>query len=225
MTEPIRVLLADDHPAIMHGLRALISEDDRMTVVGEAKDGLEALEMARRGGIDVVLLDMEMPGMNGVDVATAIQSEGLELRVLAYSSHDDASFVQGVLNGGASGYITKHRSGTEVLDAIAAVAAGEERWFVSPDKFAQPQQETDPLKRAGLTASEAAALKLLAKGLQNADIADVLNVSERRVKNALTIAYSKINVRQAREAVAWCWDNGVVRERDVPEGSPGSRPS
>lgn len=216
MTTPIRVLLADDHPAIRRGVRSLIEEDARMEVVGEANDGREALAMARRGGIDVLLLDVEMPGMSGVEVAKAIQSEKLGVRVLAYSSHDDASLIQGVLDGGASGYITKHRSGAEVLDAIVGVAAGEERWFVSPDKFTTQTQ--DPLEHYDLTKKEVAVLKLMAKGLKNADIADVLHVSERRVKNVLSTVYAKIGVEQTRDAVAWCWENGIVREREVQKG-------
>jgi DNA-binding NarL/FixJ family response regulator len=221
MPAPIRVLLADDHPAIRLGVRALIDNDERMEVVGEANDGAEALRMARAGGVDVLLLDMEMPGMNGVDVALAIQEEGLDLRVLAYSSHDDASFVQGVLAGGASGYITKHRSGTEVLDAIVGVAAGEERWFVSPSKFSEAKP-VDPLEEANLTRQEKTVLKLMAKGLKNADIAEVLHVSDRRIRNVLTSVYAKIGVDQARDAVAWCWENGVVDKREVSKGSRGA---
>ena len=205
--EKVRVLLVDDHPAIRAGIRTFLDADPRLHVVAEAKNGEEAMSYARSLLPDVILLDMEMPALNGVEVCRLIKSERLPSRVLGYSSHADATYVRGVLKNGAHGYVTKDVAGLLVVEAILAVSQGEERWFVPPHKGVDPSADEE----VGLTKRESDVLKLLARGRSNSQIGSLLKLSEHSVKNLLTKVYQKIGVSGAREAVAWAWENGVVK--------------
>lgn len=199
----IRVLIADDHPLWRNGVRALLSAEADIDVVAEAGDGAEALRVIRAVVPDVVVLDMEMPVVGGVEVARTVQSEELGARVLALSSYDDPSYVAGLLSAGASGYITKDKPPEMVVEAVRAVARGEGRWFVTPagsertlaDAFSGRQREV---------------LTLLARGQSNAQVAAALFVSENTVRNHLTGIYTRIGVTTAREAIAWAWKSGFV---------------
>ena len=200
MPTPIRVLIADDHPVWRKGIRTLLGAEPDIEVVAEASDGEEAIRIIRAGGLDVAVLDMEMPRMTGVEVARTVRDEGLPVRVLALSSYDDAPYVSGLLQNGASGYLTKDKPPSLILEAVRAVGRGEGRWFV------QPTSPDDPA--AGLSDREREVLALLAQGKANGDIADALFISENTVRNHLANTYAKIGVATAREAVAWAWRNG-----------------
>jgi DNA-binding NarL/FixJ family response regulator len=206
---PFRVVIADDHPAMRAGVRALIDGDSRLSVVAEARTGAEALRLAQEMRPHVLVLDMEMPEMTGVEVARAVREQALPTRILAYSSYADPAYVRGLLQSGASGYVTKDQDGPLVVEAVLAVARGQQRWFVPP----APDEPADPVAEVGLTAREESVLKLLARGLPNADIADALHLSEKSIRNHLSHVYGKLKVEGAREAVAWAWENGLVRGR------------
>lgn len=202
MPTPIRVLIADDHPVWRRGVRTLFDAEPDIDVVAEAADGEEALRYIRAGGLDVAVLDMEMPRLSGVEVARTVRDEALPVRVLALSSYDDASYVSGLLQNGASGYLTKDKPAVLIVEAVRAVARGEGRWFV------QPTSREDPA--ANLSDREREVLGLLAQGKANGEIADALFISENTVRNHLANAYAKIGVATAREAVAWAWRNGFA---------------
>ena len=204
MPAPIRVLVADDHPVWRKGVRTLLDAEPDISVVAEAADGEEALRLIRAGDVDVALLDMEMPRMTGVEVTKTVQDEGLPVRVLALSSYDDAAYVSGLLQNGASGYLTKDKPPALILEAVRAVARGEGRWFV------QPTSQADPA--SALSDREREVLALLAQGQSNGDIADALFISENTVRNHLANAYAKVGVTSAREAVAWAWRNGFATD-------------
>ena len=206
MSAPIRVLVADDHPVWRKGVRTLLDDEPDITVVAEAVDGEEALQRIRQGDIDVALLDMEMPRLSGVEVARTVQEESLPVRILALSSYDDAAYVSGLLQNGASGYLTKDKPSALILEAVRAVARGEGRWFV------QPTSQADPA--SGLSDREREVLALLAQGQANGEIADALYISENTVRNHLANAYAKIGVGSAREAVAWAWRQGFATDED-----------
>lgn len=201
----IRVLIADDHPLWRKGVHALLSAEFDIDVVAEAGDGAEALRLIRTVSPDVVVLDMEMPHVGGVEVARTVQAEGLSVRVLALSSYDDPSYVAGLLQSGASGYITKDKPPELVVEAVRAVARGEGRWFVMPtgsgrslaDAFSGRQREV---------------LMLLARGQSNAQVAEALFVSENTIRNHLTSVYTRIGVTTAREAIAWAWKSGFMED-------------
>ena len=202
MATTIRVLIADDHPVWRKGIRTLFEAEPDIEVVAEASDGEEALRRIRAGGLDVAVLDMEMPRMSGVEVARTVRDEALAVRILALSSYDDAAYVSGLLQNGASGYLTKDKPPALIVEAVRAVARGEGRWFV------QPRSREDPA--ADLSDREREVLQLLAQGRANGDIADLLFISENTVRNHLANAYAKIGVTTAREAVAWAWRNGFA---------------
>ena len=202
MATTIRVLIADDHPVWRKGIRTLFEAEPDIEVVAEASDGEEALRRIRAGGLDVAVLDMEMPRLSGVEVARTVRDEALAVRILALSSYDDAAYVSGLLQNGASGYLTKDKPPALIVEAVRAVARGEGRWFV------QPRSREDPA--ADLSDREREVLQLLAQGRANGDIADLLFISENTVRNHLANAYAKIGVTTAREAVAWAWRNGFA---------------
>jgi len=202
MPTPIRILIADDHPVWRRGVRALCEAEPDLLVVAEAGNGEDALRHIRAGGLDVAVLDMEMPLISGVEVARIVHAEHLPVRILALSSYDDAAYVSGLLQNGASGYLTKDKPPMLILEAVRAVARGEGRWFV------QPLSKEDPA--SGFSEREREVIQLLAQGRTNSDIADALFISENTVRNHLANAYAKIGVSSAREAVAWAWRNGIV---------------
>ena len=197
-----RVVLADDHPAFRRGIRTILEESGQVEVVAEASDGVEALELTRRWAPDVLLLDMEMPRLSGVEVARAVLDSDLPTKVLALSAYDDPAYVRTLLDQGAAGYITKEKASVLIVEAVAAVAEGEGRWFV------RPKSEGG---LAALTDRERDVLLALAQGGSNVTIADRLHLSEYTVRNHLTSVYAKLGLEGARDAVAWAWRNGVVR--------------
>ena len=209
MSGPYRIVIADDHPAMRAGVRALLDAEAHLSVVAEARTGAEALRYTQELRPHVLVLDMEMPEMTGVDVARAVREQALPTRILAYSSYADPAYVRGLLQSGASGYVTKDQAGTLVVEAVLAVARGQQRWFVPPALDEPP----NPVTEARLTDREEAVLKLLARGLPNAAIADALHLSDKSIRNHLSHVYRKLGVEGAREAVAWAWENELVRGR------------
>ena len=198
----IRVLLADDHPLWRRGVQSLLDAELDITVVAEASDGAEALRLLRSIPVDVALLDVEMPFATGVDVARAVEAEGLDTRVLALSSHDAADYVGGLLMSGASGYLTKDKAPELVVEAVRAVARGEGRWFV------RPAASHDAVS-ASLSAREREVLSRLARGLTNKEIGEDLFIAENTVRNHLVSVYEKTSTANARAAMVWAWKNGL----------------
>ena len=127
---PIRVALADDHAAIRTGVRNRLETAPDIVVVGEASDGAEALRMVEELAPDVLLLDVEMPGMTGVEVASRLQARGSPVRILALSAYDDEQYISGMLANGAAGYLTKEESLERVAEAVRGVARGETDWLM-----------------------------------------------------------------------------------------------
>ena len=203
MSAPVRVLLVDDHPAFRAGIRTALEKGGAIEIVGEAADGEAGLKEARRLKPDVLLLDMNLPERSGPEVAAALQADADPPRILALSAYNDSAFVHGLLDAGAAGYITKDQHPTAVREAVLAVHRGEGRWFVPiPRK---------PEMLSPLTGREHEVLVLMARGLGNAEIGERLRIAENTVRNHLAAVYSKLGVGTAREAVAWAWENGLVR--------------
>lgn len=199
----VTVLLVDDHPSLRAGVRRSLDEADGLRVVAEASDGREALRLARELRPDVVVLDIDMPGLSGIEVARELV--GGHSKVLAFTGHAGRGFVRGLLDAGASGYVTKDKPEATLIEAIHGVAAGEGRWLVLPHDV------HDPLD--SLTERERDVLQLLARGLSNDAIAETLLLSSGTVRNALTVVYQKLEVASSREAVAWAWEHGIAQER------------
>lgn len=198
----IRVVLIDDHPALRAGVRAALEREGNITVVGEAAGGIEGVEAIRRLEPNVVLLDMEMPDMDGIEVAAQLRASKTPTRILAYSAYDDANYVTAMLQAGAAGYVTKDKPMALVAEAVEAVARGEGRWFVS---VRVPEQAANPLSDRELEV-----IRLMARGHDNRSIGELLAISHHTVRNHISSAYEKLDVSSWRQAVAWAWQHGLV---------------
>lgn len=198
---PVRVVIADDHPVVRSGIRDLVDAADGLTVIGEAENGAEALQLVEEKQPDVLLLDVEMPDRSGIEVAQELQEQSSAVRLLALSSYDNQEYVQGLLQNGASGYLTKENAPELIIEAIRAVARGEVRWFVQPSS-------TD--ETPDLTPREKEILRHMAQGRSNAELAEELHLAESTVRKHATHIYRKLDVDSGREAIAWAWQHGLM---------------
>jgi DNA-binding NarL/FixJ family response regulator len=208
----IRVLLADDHPVVRGGIRALLEKDGEIEVVGEASNGVEALKLAETVSPDIMLLDMELPDIEGTQVARQIQQHYPEMKILALSAHDDAFYIKGVLESGASGYLMKDEAPEMILEAIRGVARGDKGWVsrrISAQMTAWVQSgKTDELK---LTLREDEVLRLVADGKTNQAIAAELMISEKTVEKYMASIFTKLNVSSRVEAAVYAVRIGIVK--------------
>lgn len=213
MNAPIRVVLADDHRIVREGIRDRLVVESDIDVIGEAADGREALDLVRRQRPDVVVLDVEMPVMTGVEVARAIREEGIESRILVLSGYDDAEYVGALLDAGAAGYLTKDESLKSIVEAVRGIASGEDGWLsrkIAAQVLTLRRQKPEHGSPGGLTPREIDVLRLVARGQTNAEAARELNVSEHTVRNHLANVYAKLDVGNRAEATAWAWRTGLV---------------
>jgi DNA-binding NarL/FixJ family response regulator len=201
MTSPYRIVLADDHAVFRGGLRRLIEEDPALEVVGEASDGEEAIDVAEALLPDVLVLDVQMPRMAGPEVVQVIRERAPGTRVLGLSAHDDPTYVERFLNGGALGYVTKDRPPSLIVEAVRQVAQGMPIWLVRHPLHSPLQV---------LTSRERDILRLLGSGISNDAIGEELSMAEATVRNTLTSIYAKIGVENVREAIAWAWRHNLV---------------
>lgn len=207
----LRVVLADDHPVVRSGIRALLEMAPDIFVVGEADGGEAALRLVAELAPDVLLLDMEMPGMTGVEVAQHLKEAGSPVRVLALSAHDDDHYIIELLASGAAGYLTKEEALDTIVDAVRGVAQGQEGWL-SRRAAARIAAWTrrDATSGVRLTDRETAVLRLLARGWTNTHIAEELVLGERTVRFHLHNIYDKLGVSTRGEAMAWASREGFV---------------
>ena len=203
----IRVVLVDDHAVIRAGLQQLLAGTADIEVVGQAENGREALEVVRRLRPDVVLMDLQMPGVDGVAATRMIMAEKLGVDVLVLTSYSDSERIVAALDAGAVGYLLKDADPDDVLQGIRAVSRGE-----SP---IHPRAARTLLGiRAGssqiqLTSRETEILRLVREGLANKQIARRLEISERTVKAHLTSAFARIGVADRTQAALWVERNGL----------------
>jgi len=212
----IRVLLVDDHTILREGVRALLAGEREIVVVGEAGDGREALEKVETLRPDIVLMDMVMPGMNGLEATTLIKELHSEVKVLILSMYDDDEYVQQVIQAGASGYLLKGMAADDLILAIREVHAGSS--FLNPavaaklieDYVRRVRGEGDA---AGdlLTAREREVLKLIAEGNTNQEIADVLCLSRKTVESHRANIMRKLDLHDVTELVKYALRTGLIR--------------
>ena len=208
MSETIRVLLADDHPALRLGLRVLLERAPDVELVGEAEDGEEALALIEKLQPDVVVLDCELPEMEGVEVAQEIRRRDLPVRVLALSSYDDERYVRGMLDAGAVGYLLKDEAPQAIVAAVRAAARGE--GYFSPAVAAKVTAWSRGERPGGLTEREVEVLTLVAEGLPNKQIASQLQVAERTVNFHVSNILHKLGAASRVEATVWAKEQGVI---------------
>ncbi|MBA2376480.1 MAG: response regulator transcription factor [Actinomycetota bacterium] len=207
MNETIKILVADDHPMLREGLVAVLSTREDFEVVGEAKNGREAVERVKSLSPDVVLLDLEMPEMDGVEALETLQKEGVETKALVFTAYDTDERILGAIRAGAKGYLLKGSARKDIFGAIEAVAAGGS--LLAPDITSRllTHMRNGPLET--LTPRESEVLKLIAKGMPNREIAAELFISERTVKFHVSSLLAKLEAENRTEAVA------VARERKL----------
>jgi NarL family two-component system response regulator LiaR len=215
MSEAIRVVLADDHALVRQGIRQFLDGADDMTVVGEAADGREALQLVERLQPDVAVLDIQMPGMNGIDATREITNRFPQVRVLILTAYDDDPYVFALLHEGASGYLLKSADPDEFVDAVRKVHGGQS--VLSPevtDKVLQQLRTGGPAASAdqleALTSREIEVLRLAADGLTNRAIGQQLGISDRTVQGHLANIYGKMGVASRTEAVTEALKRGWI---------------
>jgi DNA-binding NarL/FixJ family response regulator len=210
----IRVLLADDQRVVREGLGTLLGLLDGIELVGTAADGEEAVALAARHDPDVVLMDLRMPRVDGIEAIRRLTARGERPRAIALTTYADDASVLGALRAGARGYLTKDAGAEEIRAAVEKVARGD----VILDPAAQRHVVaalSDPAPPAGdlpdgLTPREAEVLALIAEGLTNGEIADRLVVSAATVKSHVNHIFAKIGARDRAQAVVYAYANGIA---------------
>jgi DNA-binding NarL/FixJ family response regulator len=195
------VLLVDDHPVVRAGIRNLLEKAPDIVVVGEASNGTEALKMVNDLTPDVLLLDMEMPGLSGNEVAQQLQKAGVSIKILALSAHDDKQYIQELLANGAAGYLVKEEVPEAIVEAVRGVSRGEKGW-VSRRVAAKMStwMGEDNQEHNGLTAREVQVLQAVVAGKTNQEIGLSLGISEKTVEKHLEGIFAKLGVASRVEA-------------------------
>jgi DNA-binding NarL/FixJ family response regulator len=201
----IRVVLVDDHAVIRAGLQQLLGGTDDIEVVGQAENGAQALEVVREVRPDVVLMDLQMPGVDGVTATRNIMAEHLDTDVLVLTSYSDGERIVGALDAGAVGYLLKDADPEDVLEGIRAVSRGESP--IHPKAARALLGSRSGNHHVQLTTREAEVLGLVREGLANKQIARRLEISERTVKAHLTSAFARIGVSDRTQAALWAERN------------------
>jgi DNA-binding NarL/FixJ family response regulator len=221
---PVRVLLVDDDDLMRAGLRAVLSSDSRVEVVGEAGSGRAAVERVRALRPDLVLMDVRMPDLDGIAATREVTSASPEVKVVILTTFEQDDYIFGALNAGASGFLLKRSGPEELLAAIQTVAAGDS--LLSPsvtrtviDRMArQPTPEIGPSRLLDeLTPREHEVLVLLARGLSNSEIAAELVIEESTVKTHVKRILMKLRLRDRIQAVVFAYESGLIQ--------PGPRPT
>ena len=203
----VRVVLVDDHAVIRAGLEQLLAGTQDMEVVGTAENGQQAIEVVRRVRPDVVLMDLQMPVMDGVTATRSIIAEQLGADVLVLTSYSDSERIVAALDAGAVGYLLKDADPEDVLQGIRAVSRGESP--IHPKAARMLLGIRAGGSQAQLTARESEVLRLVRDGLANKQIARKLDISERTVKAHLTSAFARIGVVDRTQAAVWVQRNGL----------------
>jgi DNA-binding NarL/FixJ family response regulator len=208
---PIRVILADDHPVVRNGIRHLLEKAIDIEVLGEASTGGEALALVQEMKPDILMLDMEMPDLNGREVAAKLQQMGSPVKILALSAYDDPVYIRELLESGAAGYLVKEEAPETIVEAVRGVSHGEQGW-VSRRIAAQMVSwvRGDEAERSQLTPREVDVLRLVVDGNTNQSIANSLGISEKTVEKYMDAIFTKLNVSSRVEAAVYAVRIGLV---------------
>jgi DNA-binding NarL/FixJ family response regulator len=211
---PIRVLIADDHTVVRDGLAAVLARRPDITVVGEASNGIEAVEKAEQLHPDVILMDLRMPEMDGAEAMRRIRERDPEVRFLVLTTFDNDEYIFEAIQAGAKGYLLKDASREDLFRAVVAVYRGES--LIQPavasrvlDRFVELSQRTVPGET--LSEREIEVLRLMARGAANKEIAAALFISESTVKTHIANIFQKLDVNDRTEAVTTALQKGIIR--------------
>ncbi|MCX4800159.1 response regulator [Streptomyces sp. NPDC058682] len=214
----IRVLIVDDQVMVREGFSVLLNAMDGIEVVGEAVDGREAIEQVSALRPDVVLMDIRMPRMNGLEATREIVAADTDAKVLVLTTFDLDEYVYQALRAGASGFLLKDASARQLADGVRVVAAGEallapsvtKRLIVEFSKISQARKLADPASTGELTERETEVLVLIAQGLSNAEIADRLVVAESTIKTHVSRILVKLGLRDRTQAAVYAYETRLV---------------
>jgi two-component system response regulator NreC len=219
--EKIRVLLADDHALVRSGLIKLLEPHKDIAIVGEAEDGEEAIRFAKQLHPDVVIIDLSMPKVNGIEAAKTLRRDCPETRVLVLTMHENEEYVYQIFRSGAGGYILKNAGRDEIAAAIRAVAKGDR--FFSPRvseimvegylRRAEEREKSFSSQEIPLTAREKEILSLIAEGLNNQQIADRLFISPRTVDTHRTNIMQKLDIHDSVKLVRFAIEKGLAKAK------------
>ena len=210
-----RILLADDHKIVRDGLKALIGKEAGMEVVAEADTGRKALQLSRKTNPDVVIMDVSMPDLNGIDATKQILNDVPQVKVVALSMHSQRQFVEGMLNAGVSGYLLKDSAFEELTNAVRTVMTG--RLYLSPDitgvvvsEYLRYRQASDDRLQAQLTLREREVLQLIAEGQSVKTIADKLHISIKTVETHRSHIMNKLDLHTVAELTKYAIREGLT---------------
>lgn len=213
--DSVRIVLADDHPPTLAGLRSMIQEFKSYEIVGEADNGRDALELVLSMNPDLLLIDIEMPEMTGIEVTKSLKSSGNEVRIIALSAFDYREYVYGILDGGASGYLKKEEASSDTLRAAIETVLEDEGMWISPALASQlvraqiRERDTQDILQA-LSVREKDVLDYVGHGRTNKEIAEILFISSNTVKNHVDHIRQKLGMKTRNELIAWAWERKVV---------------
>ena len=211
----IRVLIADDHSIVRGGIRRLLEDQEDIQVVAEASDGHEAIKKILETDPDVILLDISMPGMDGLDVTKQLKAINPRVRILILTMHAEEQYAPRLMRAGAMGYVTKHAAPEDLVKAINAVHAGKR--FISPTlaenmawRYLGNEKDLTPIEC--LSDRELQVLNLLAKGNSNQEVADFLHLSVKTIDTYRARVLEKLNLRNNAELTLFAVQNGLIEK-------------
>jgi len=216
----IKIMLAEDHVLVRQGTKEMLDRETDMEVVAEAGDGEEAVQLATAQDLDIVIMDIALPKLNGIEATKQIKEISPGTAILVLTAYDDDEYVFALLEAGAAGYLLKDISTDKLVEAIRAVQAGESMLHPAiarkvVNRFSQGVEERDEAPFEQLTEREIEVLQLAGKGITNREIADQLSISHRTVQAHLSHIFSKLGVGSRTEAVVYALRKGLLAFEDV----------
>lgn len=220
MNEKVSILLVDDHPMIRHGIKALLNDVENLNVNGEASNGQEAIEQFKSGNYDLIIMDIKMPVMDGIEATKELKKIDNAVNILALSMYDEHRFITRMLQAGAKGYILKNTGKEELVSAIAKIIAGEN--YFSPevsnimmsrfmnDKTESPRGSSTANLNVTLTKRETEIIRMIANEMTNSEIAAELNISPRTVDTHRRNLLQKLDVKNTAGLVRYALQNDII---------------
>jgi two-component system, NarL family, response regulator LiaR len=220
--DKIRILLAEDHKVVREGTRRLLESQNDFEVVGEASDGIEAVELAKKLKPEIIIMDVSMPRLNGIEATKQVKALYPNMAVLVLTGYDDDEYVFALLEAGAAGYLLKESSGEELIDAIRQVMTGEP--VLHPkimkkvlNRLRTPTEDSSSQASSEvLSDREMEVLRLAAKGMSNMEIAEGLTLSVRTVQTHLRSIFNKLGVGSRSEAIVYGLKKGWLTLEELP---------
>lgn len=213
MSKPINIMIADDHLMVREGIKQLLELDGDIIVNAEADDGVQCIDLLKQKQTDVLLLDINMPNMNGLQVLKYLREKKVNLKILILTIHNEVEYLARAIDIGVDGYVLKDSESSLLKKAIYCVYNGET--FIQPEltpilRERQQEKNLSNISDNNLTKREIEVLKLLAKGLFNKEIAYTLDISEKTVKNHVSNIFKKIDVSDRTQAAVYAIKNNIV---------------